>query len=747
MDTTRTDPALGPIETGAFGAALSEAWGGLAAMLVALPQAIAYGVVIYAALGPEHSAQGALAGILGAVSIGITAPLFGGAPRLVSGPCAPAAAVMAALAGTLAAASSPVASPAHIPLLLTLTGLLCGLLQLGYGAAGGGALIKFIPYPVVTGYLSGVAVLIFLGQIPKLLGLPAGAHVQDLVSPALWSGTALTVGLATMAVMVSVPKNLPVPAPILGLAGGLAAYWALAWVRPELRTLPGNALVIGPIGEGATSAFSGLFSRWSLLRELDLKALREILVPAMTLSVLLSIDTLKTCVVVDALTRSRHDSNRELRGQGLANLLSALAGGAPGAGTMGATLVNINSGGRTRFSGALAGVFALAAFLLLGRLMAWVPLSALAGILIVVAWNMYDRKSFRLLRRRSTLFDFAVGATVIVTAVTLDLIMAAGVGLGMSILLFIRDQIRGHVIRRKTYGDKMFSKQRRLPEETALLEERGGQTVVCELQGSLFFGTTDQLFTELEADLKTRRYVLLDMRRVVSVDFTAIHMLKQIEDHLHDRQGRLLLCSLPQSLPTGQDLAAYFNEVGLIKPTRNVDVFDSIDDALEWAEDRLLCEAAPRRDAGESVLGLREIDLMREFDDAMLEAMKGCIREESFEAGRMIFSKGDAGDELFLIRRGKVRILLPLEGGKTHHLATLGRGDFFGEVAFLDREERSASAAASTPVDVYAFSRTRFDELSRGRPDFGVRVFARLARALAIRLRQTDGELRALQEA
>ena len=746
MDNTQAPARSGFSKTNGGEGVLSEVWGGLAAMLVALPQAIAYGVVIYAALGPEHSAKGALAGIVGAVLIGVTAPLFGGAPRLVSAPCAPAAAVMAALAGTLAAGGSSVSNPAHIPLLLTLTALFCGLLQLAYGAAGGGALIKFIPYPVVTGYLSGVAVLIFLGQIPKLLGLPAGSHLQEALSPALWSWTALSVGLATMAVMVLSPKDLPVPAPILGLAGGVAAYWALAWARPELSVLEGNALVIGPIGEGAASALSGLFSRWSSLRELDLASLKAILVPAMTLSVLLSIDTLKTCVVVDALTRSRHDSNRELRGQGLANVLSALFGGAPGAGTMGATLVNINTGGRTRLSGVLAGVFALAAFLLLSRWMAWVPLPALAGILIVVAWGMYDRKSFRLLRKRSTLFDFGVGATVIVTAVAADLIMAAGVGLGMSILLFMRDQIRGHVIRRKAYGNQVFSKQRRLPEEMALLEERGGQTVVCELQGSLFFGTTDQLFTELEEDLKTRKFVLLDMRRVVSVDFTAIHMLKQIEDHLHDRQGRLLLCSLPPSLPTGQDLAAYFSEVGLLKATRNVDVFDSIDDALEWAEDKLLDEAAPRRDTAESVLSLREIDLMREFDEPMLEAMKGCLREESFAAGQRLFAKGDAGDELYLIRRGKVRILLPLEGGKTHHLATLSQGDFFGEVSFLDRDARSASAVASTPVDVYAFSRSRFDELSRGQPDFGVRVFARLARALALRLRQTDGELRALQE-
>ncbi len=119
----------------------------------------------------------------------------------------------------------------------------------------------------------------------------------------------------------------------------------------------------------------------------------QVLVPALTLAVLLSIDTLKTCVVIDAMTRSRHDSNRELIGQGLGNIASALIGGIPGAGTMGASLVNVSSGGTTKLSGLMAGVFSLAAFLLLAPLIAWVPVAALAAILIVIGFRMIDRHS------------------------------------------------------------------------------------------------------------------------------------------------------------------------------------------------------------------------------------------------------------------------------------------------------------------------------------------------------------------
>ncbi|MEK7858248.1 MAG: SulP family inorganic anion transporter [Elusimicrobiota bacterium] len=722
-----------------------DAWGALAAMLVALPQALAFGVIIHSAAGPGRAAEGALAGIIGAAVIGIVAPLLGGAPRLISGPCAPAAAVMAALAASLAGGPE---GPARVLLLLTLTALLCGCLQFLYGSLGGGTLIKFIPYPVVTGYLSSVAVLIFLSQVPKVLGLPKDLSLwRGLAEPGLWSATALLIGGSTIAVMAAAPRwTRAVPAPILGLAAGLLAYLGLSLFHAELRSTAANPFVVGPIPDGG-SFWAGFAQRWGSLRGLGAADLLAVLSPALTLSVLLSIDTLKSCVAVDALARSRHDSNRVLLGQGLANVAAALAGGVPGAGTMGATLVNIHAGGRTRLSGALAGAFSLIAFLLARPLIAWIPIPALAGILLVVAYRMFDRKTFRLLRKRSTMVDFAVAATVIAVAVGFDLVSAAGAGLALSILLFIRDQIRVSVMRRKTYGDQVNSKQKRLSLETALLEVLGRQTVICELQGSLFFGTTDQLFTELEADLKTCKYVILDLKRVQSVDFTAVHMLKQIEDYLHEREGRLLLCSLPPSLPTGQDLQSYFGEVGLVKPQKNVSVFGELDEALEWAEDSLLAQAQYARPASEAALDLAEIDLLRELEPELLAALRGCVREVSLEAGSKLFAQGDAGDELFLIRRGTLRIMLRLEGGKSHHLATFRRSDVVGEVAFLDRGTRTTDAVATAPSELYALSRARFDELALRQPVLAVKVFARLARGLALRLRRTDIEVRALEGA
>lgn len=715
-------------------------------MLVALPSSIAYGVAVFGLLGADYVGHGVRAGIVGAIAMGLGTAAVGGAPQLISAPCAPAAAVLAALVGEMLGGAHGAISADRIVVLLVGVALLTAALQFFYGVIGGGRLIKYIPYPVVSGYLSAVGVIIFIGQLPKFLGLAHGVTLRvGLFSPALWQAPAVLVGAVTIAAVLLAPKiTKAIPAPIIGLVAGLLAYFGLALGQPALARLAANSLVIGPIGDGPSAIFAGVTRPWSALGEMHLADLRALLVPALTLSILLSVDTLKTCVVVDALTRRRHDSNRALLGQGVGNLASALFGGMAGSGTMGPTLVNVESGGRTRWSGLLEGLFTLAAAVVLGRWIAWVPVAALAGILLVVAVRMFDWGSFLLLRQRGTLLDFAVIATVVVVAVSSNLIAASGAGVALAIVLFLREQVQGSVIRRKIPGNGISSTQHRLPAEIAALESHGAETLVCELQGSLFFGTTDQLLTELEADLPRLRYLVLDLRRVHSVDYTAVHLLERFESTLAERGGYLVFSRVPANLPTGRNLQDYFAQLGVVDPRRRVHVAESLDDALRWVEDRVLAASLPASRDEETPLALTDFDLFREFDaDQTFAALATCVVERSFAAGDIIFKDGDAGSELCLVRRGIVRVVLPLKAGSHHNLATFGRGNFFGEMAFLTRDKRSADAIATTATDLFVISRARFDEVSRTHPVVGVKMFARLARTLALRLRRTDAELRA----
>ncbi len=459
---------------------------------------------------------------------------------------------------------------------------------------------------------------------------------------------------------------------------------------------------------------------------------------------LLSIDTLKTCMVLDALTRSRHDSNRELIGQGLGNVTSAICGGMPGAGQMGATLVNMSSGAMARVSGIIEGVLSLAAFLVLGTLISWVPVAGLAAILIVVGVRMIDRHSFQLLRQRSTILDFAVIAAVVAVALTVSLIAASGTGIVLAVFLFIREQIGGTVVRRKLSCKETFSKRVRTKEEMEILLACGERGVVVELQGSLFFGTTNQLYSALEPELKTRDYLILDMRRVQSVDVTAAHMLDQVKDMLAERNGFLVLSQLPRNLPSGRDMQEYFDQVGLVRPENPVRVFGELDEALEWVEDRILKDAIC--ELGEpKALDLDELELIKGRKAETLAALEQCMEKRTCKAGDKIFRRGDAGDELFLIRKGAVRIMLPISEKQSHHLGTFGRGAFFGEMAFLDGDVRSADAVAFTDTELYVLSRKAFDALAEEHKKLAVAFMAGLASVLSSRLRYTNAELRVLE--
>ena len=717
-------------------------------MLVALPSAIAYGIAVYSLLGPEYVAQGVSAGIVGAAALGVIAPLLGGAPRLISAPCAPAAAVLAAFVQELLHAEGANGGPSHVAVLLIVVALLAGALQLAYGALGFGRLIKYIPYPVVSGYLSAVAVLIFASQVPKFLGLPGElANWTGVCSPTRWSLAAVVVGGATVIGFVAT-RHLTklIPGTIAGLVSGIVAYWICGYFDPALRSLDHNALLIGRIDGAGHDLGASLRGLWSALGGLSWRDGDLVWVPALTLSVLLSADTLKTCVVLDALTLSRHNSNRELLGQGAANVASAALGGMPGAGTMGATLVNHASGGATRWSGTIEGACVIAAAVALRPWLAWLPLPALAGLLLVVAYRMFDWQNLELLRQRSTLLDFAVIAAVVAVAVKFNLIAAAGAGLALAILLFIREQIRGSVIRRKITGDKCSSKQHRVAAEQAVLERAGREITVCELQGSLFFGTTDQLLRELEPDLPHVRYLVLDWRRVLSVDYTAVHLLDRFEAILKQRGGYLLFSRLPKAVAQGRNLRHYFEQIGVLK--EHVLVFETLDDAVQWAEDRVLAAARPDRGEADEPLGLEEFDLTRPLAEPRHAAVLGhCVEERSFAAGEYIFRAGENSDRLYLIRQGVVRIVLPLNHGGYHNLASFGRGNFFGEMAFLDGGVRSANAVATQPTSLFAISRAVFDAVSVQQPEVASRIMSELARALAVRLRRSDAEIRALYDA
>ncbi|MCF8243056.1 MAG: cyclic nucleotide-binding domain-containing protein [Melioribacteraceae bacterium] len=745
LQTTQESPSLKKKRKQFLDNLVGDLFGGTAAMLVALPSAIAFGLIIYAPLGPSLSGKAALVGMIGTVVLGLVTPLAGGTKRLVTAPCAPAAAVLSVFVMELMAKGNLAAE--IIPIYITIVAILAGAFQVIVGYLGGGRFIKYIPYPVVAGYLSGVGVLIFAGQLPKFFGLPPEIGFwESFISFDLWKWQSIVIAIITIIVMVYSSKIIKIlPASILALLSGVITYFVIGIFYPEFLTLQNNNMVIGEISASISDLTNLVTSHLSLFGDVEIASLAGIIVPVITLGVLLSIDTLKTCVVLDALTFTRHNSNREIVGQGIGNVAAGLACGIPGAGTMGPTLVNFSSGAKTQFSGFIVGITSVIVLLLLGSYVAWIPIASLAGILIVVGIRMIDKKTFELLKSKTTIFDFFVTFAVVLAAVSYSLIIAAGVGIGLAILLFLREQMRTSVVRRKVFGNQIFSKKVRLEEELDVLIKHGDQTLVIELQGQLFFGTTDQLLSELDPLIGEFKYIILDMKRVLSLDYTAAHLLKQIKKRIKKQKGFLIFSSVPLSLPTGQNVRKYLNELGLNEKKR-LKFFDSLDLALEWAEDHTLKDEGTLHHDESKPLELHEIEVFEDMTQENVNIFKNVMIEKELKKGEHIFQQGDESEEMYFIRKGNVKIVLQLKNDMIHHIATFPRGGYFGDMSFLDREKRSADAFADGDVSLYVLERKKFDEIVNSHPGLGTVFFEQLALTISNRLRQSNIELKALEE-
>jgi len=719
-----------------------DVWGGLAAMLVAFPAAIAFGVTVYAGVGPAYVPIGALAGIIGAVVIGLVAASLGGTDRLISAPCAPAAAVLSAFAIETVRSG---ASPELALLLIVLVGLLAGAIQIALGTVGIGGLIRYIPYPVVSGYLTGVGLIIIGSQVVKLLGTHEGeSWWHALLAPGSWDLRSLLIGSVTIAATVATNRySSRIPSIILGIVAGVVAYWLLALEDPQLRQLDGNPLVIGALSISGDGYVGALTRRWLEIQNVHVAQVLSVLVAALTLGVLLSIDTLKTCVVLDQMARSRHDSNRELIAQGVANIGANALGGISGAGQMGATLVGFNSGSVSRAAGVYAGVFSLVAALLATAFVAWVPVATLAGILMVIGVRMIDREPLHFLRARETLLDAGVVAVVVIVALTVGLIAASAVGVGLAMVLFVREQSSGTVVRHRLELAQTPSSWHRPQWEIDVLTEKSDKAVVFGLQGSLFFGNTYQLYTDLEQEIATRDYVIIDLRRVRSIDVTAAHLFKQIRETIKERGATLVLCGVRDDSSNIREL---LSNSGLMRPqSRTVRVFPDLDTAIAWVEDRLLGEAETGS-REETPMSLREMELFADYKAETLRDLEAVMEVRRYAAGSVIYERGARGDELFWVRRGTVRLIASREESGQRPMATFGRGDFFGGLAFLDHNPRPNTAVAVTDTEVYVLSQERFDQVARVHRKLAFNLAMAMARVVASRLRRTEAKLAMLQE-
>ena len=518
-----------------------DVFGGITAGIVALPLALAFGIQAFSGIdSPEASSMGALAGLVGATLLGFFAALFGGTHSQISGPTGPMTVITASIvSGAWASSQGNISA---VILSMSLAGIFCGLFQVIFGLIRIGKYVRYIPYPVLSGFMSGIGVIIILQQIYPIIGKKSPASTLDMIinfPAALADGVsviALALGLACISLIVLVPKvTKKVPATLVAL---------IAVTVVSLFTTLDSSLTIGNIPAGLPMPF---FTKVQLDGIDWASVLETSLVPGLTLAGLGSIDTLLTSVVADNITKTKHNSNQELIGQGIGNAVAGLFCGLAGAGATMRTVVNVKSGGRTQISGMIHAVLLLAILLGLGSLVKYVPLSVLAGILITVGWGIIDFRGFKdILRIPKS--DAFVMMVVFLMTVFVDLLTAVGIGMVIACVLFMK---RAGDLVENSYSAKAldtFDKESPWEDEKDIPEEIRNRIYIERLDGPIFFGSITG-FQRVMHDIPTNlKIVIIRMRRVPFMDQSGVYAMETAIKDLQ-AQGIKVLMTIIQPQP------------------------------------------------------------------------------------------------------------------------------------------------------------------------------------------------------
>ena len=474
-------------------------FGGLTAGVIALPLALAFGAA---------SGLGAAAGLYGAILVCLFATIFGGTPTQISGPTGPMTVVIAAIAA---------AYSGNLKIVFFAI-MLAGIFQILLGISKVGKYIKYVPYPVISGFMSGIGVIIILLQINPLLGFDSPGSTIDAIS-GLFSSIknvsfhSLITGILTLLIVFLTPKSITkkVPSALIALIG------------VTILSIIFN-LDVKVIGDIPSSLPEIQFSLPSL------KDFIDIVPVALTLAILGSIDSLLTSLVADSITKTKHNSNKELIGQGIGNFAAGMFGGIAGAGATMRTVVNVNSGATGRLSGIVHSLFLICVILFFAPYASVIPLPVLSGILVKVGFDIIDYKFIKIIKAAPK-SDLLVMLIVFLITVFDDLIFAVGAGIVLSSLLFAINVSRQFDIK---------IKEPQSNDENECNIERNENILIMHIKGIFFFGSASQLLSRLE-DVMDRQCVIIDCKTIKSMDISAVFALEEMILRLKDKGIQVVL--------------------------------------------------------------------------------------------------------------------------------------------------------------------------------------------------------------
>lgn len=722
--------------------------GGLAGAIASLGLALPLGILAFAPLGPQYVAIGVAAGFAAALYGQLVAGLAGGTVHPGSVPRASTSLIIGTLVAALAAESALAPSvsqgPERVVALAAACVVLAGLLQLAIGWLRLGEFARYIPFPLVAGFMCGIAMLVVFAQLGPLTGATTRPHAGVLAFLREIQLSTVLVSAVTIAIYLITPRRAPrLPAALLALLAGCGLHYLLAFVAPGLGVGP----VLGPI-TAALPTPTALVDLASIPWRDIASAMPTIATSALLVAAFGTLDTLFAAVAVDQATNGRHDPRREIVAHGLANVASGACGGVPVVYSTARALASYNAGGRTRRA-LLVTVAVLAVMVLAGaHWIAQLPIAVLAGILVVTCVNLVDRWVRALVirlpddagRNPARLLSIATVAIVAVATVALGFLPALGIGLVLSVVIHLVGLNRS-LIRSVVDGTQRPSRRTWEGIDANHLQAARERVRIVELEGPLFFANAERLASAVEAIGPPVDTIIIDFRLVTSIDATGALLVERLTRRMKARGIRIVLAGVT---PKGRHGQAFVGYSAFTDPAERR-WFSDADKALGWVERKTLA----REHAGsDEELPLSRIMLLEKLSAGDIATVAALLVRREMPRGQVLFREGDPGDRLYMIARGAVEISVMNEGQRRSRIVTMAAGAVFGEVALLDGKPRSATATTAEPSVLYELSRdVLLYELATRHPSIAMMILATLSTQLSSRLRETTGLLRRMDDA
>lgn len=659
----------------------------------------------------------------------------------VAGPDTAVIAVLAAMLAGLAARAPAGTSAAQLELLafvaLAGTTLFVGALLLLFGVLRLGIWIRYVPYPVVSGFLTASGVLLVLGAVRLVLGeLPRLGALPDLTQPKVALPLALTAAVAALLVVARVVWNRPMLLPVLLFVAIAAVDGGLALLEISRDQALALGLLMQPVkGDGV-----GL--PWNTLLSIPVDA-GLLLNHASEVAVITGVTAIAILLNATGIEVSEHTQmnlDRELRVNGLANLLVGACGGVVSNLSLNRSRANRLCGATSRLSGVIAGCLCLASIVVGPRVVAWVPTPVVAGLLIFMGAQLIWTWLVKPLRRRGP-SENAVAVAIPVLAVYSGYLEATALGVIASCTIFAVRYARIRVVKHDLTRREYTSSVERAPEHAAFLRNNGDLIHILWIQGYLFFGTANRLFESGRTRLhgtggRPIRFLIVDLSNVTGIDSSSVFSFMKLADRVYEQGATMILCGLSASVRKA------FGGTDFLRNHDRIMLFEQVAGALEWAEDRLLHTTdlnVPERQPFATWLA-GELGGQRFAD-----RMTGYMEVLDLDAGATLFRQEDPADSLFIVQSGRVSIVLQRPNADPIRLRAITGYTVVGEMGLYRSQTRAASVITDEPSKVCRLTRDAMARMERDDPDLSTAFHAFIVRVLADRLGFANTEIAALQ--